>query len=243
MQCATCSGAQTFNMTNRYFDEYLATEGYSNFPAQNTTLLLRYQCTHCGDFERVFVIRVNEDRTSVVKIGQFPAWDIKGNTDIEKLLMTHASHFKRGLICESQGYGIGAFAYYRRIVEEVIDSLLDQVSGLLGGEEKKKYSEALAQTKKTRVTAEKIDLVKDLLPAVLRPDNMNPLSLLHETLSEGLHASTDERCLELAQAVREVLTFLTSQIAVTTAAGKGFSDSMRGLLETKTAKISKKSPG
>ena len=28
---------------------------------------------------------------------------------------------KKGLINESQGYGIGAFAYYRRIVEVVND--------------------------------------------------------------------------------------------------------------------------
>ncbi|MDZ7680350.1 MAG: hypothetical protein U5J63_01245 [Fodinibius sp.] len=94
-------------------------------------------------------------------------------------------HYKKGLICESQGYGIGAFSYYRRIVED-IDDLLDEISSLLKGEELDKYQEALQKTKKTNVTQDKIELVKDLLPQILRPDNMNPLSTLHSTLSEGL---------------------------------------------------------
>jgi hypothetical protein len=243
MHCSVCRSAQTFNMSNQYYNEYMAVYGYGNYPAENTTVLLRYRCNHCTDFERVFVLRIGEDRTSIVKIGQHPAWDIHGNSDVEKLLGAHASHYKRGLICESQGYGIGAFAYYRRIVEEIIDSLLEQVGGLLSGEEKIKYAEALAKTKTTRITSEKIELVKDLLPAILRPDNMNPLSTLHEVLSEGLHADADERCLELASAIRQVLTFLTAQIATTTAAGKGFSESMRGLLEAKTAKTAGKKRG
>ncbi|QDW38054.1 hypothetical protein FFI89_013365 [Bradyrhizobium sp. KBS0727] len=159
MNCSVCRSSQTFNMTSEYYNEYLVAAGYINYPAQNTTVQLRYRCEHCSDFERVFVIRINEGCQSIVKIGQYPAWDVKGDPGVEKLLGTHASYFKRGLICESQGYGIGAFAYYRRIVEEIIDGLLDQVSDLLSGEEKIKYAEALARTKTTRVTSEKIDLV------------------------------------------------------------------------------------
>lgn len=56
--------------------------------------------------------------------------------------------FKKGLTCESQGYGIGAYAYYRRIVEEVIDELLDGIADLMSGEDKEKYMEALEEKKK-----------------------------------------------------------------------------------------------
>ncbi|MFZ0548883.1 MAG: hypothetical protein WAM60_25760, partial [Candidatus Promineifilaceae bacterium] len=54
------------------------------------------------------------------------------------------------------------------------------------------YQFALAETKKTTITQDKINLVKDLLPAILRPDGMNPLSILHSSLSKGLHAESDE---------------------------------------------------
>jgi hypothetical protein len=233
MHCPTCKTDQTFNMTNDYWGGF----GFMNYPSKNVIVQADYKCAHCGEFERGFFIKVADDLRSIAKIGQYPAWDISGDKEIEKLLGSHASHYKRGLICESQGYGIAAFAYYRRIVEETIDALLDQVSDLLAGEEKEKYAEALVLTKKTRQTSEKIDLVKDLLPPILRPNNVNPLSTLHEVLSEGLHADTDERCLQLAGGVRNVLTFLTSQIAIATSAGKAFSESMRGLLDQKTARI------
>ena len=78
----------------------------------------------------------------------------------------------------------------------------------MSGAELNQYLEALERTKKTTVTQEKIDLVKDLLPPILRPDGMNPLSTLHSTLSEGLHQESDERCIELAAEVRETLEFV-----------------------------------
>ena len=236
MHCPTCNSDQTFNLQNKYGENF----PFLNYPSQGAIFPAKYKCAHCGEFERAFFIRVADDLSYITKVGQYPAWDISGNKEIEKLLGLHASHYKRGLICESQGYGIAAFAYYRRIVEETIDSLLDQVSDLLAGEEKEKYAEALSLTKKTRQTSEKIDLVKDLLPPILRPNNLNPLGTLHEVLSEGLHADTDEHCLRLAEGVRNVLTFLTSQIATATSTGKAFSESMRGLLDQKTAKIAAK---
>ena len=132
-----------------------------------------------------------------------------------------------------QGYGIGSFGYYRRIVEEIIDGLLDEVSHLLAGEALTQYQEALEKTKQTTVTQEKIDLVKDLLPPILRPEGMNPLATLHSALSEGLHADSDETCLEYAGTCREVLVFLTSQVVASKATGKSFTASMRKLLEKK----------
>jgi hypothetical protein len=40
----------------------------------------------------------------------------------------------------------------------------------------------------------------------------NPLTLLHSALSEGLHAQTDEQCLELATSIRVVLSELVDQL-------------------------------
>ena len=50
----------------------------------------------------------------------------------------------KGLVSESQGYGIGAFAYYRRIVEEIIDEMLKQIGDLISGVDKERYAAALA---------------------------------------------------------------------------------------------------
>ncbi len=230
MSCGTCKSKQTFNVVNDYWENY----PYSNVTTEQQIIRCLYRCEGCRQFGRTFFVRLGKG--SLTKVGQFPAWDINGEPGIENRLGEHAEYYKRGLICESQGYGIGAFAYYRRIVEETIDGLLAEVSNLLSGDDKSKYEAALAQTKQTRQTSDKIDLVKDLLPAILRPENMNPLSALHEALSEGLHAESDEDCLAYAARIREILAFLTQQIAITTSAQKSFTASMRSLLEKRAVK-------
>jgi hypothetical protein len=182
MNCTECDGTRTFAMINQYYSEY----GYENVPSEGLIINPRYRCVSCGKFERHFSIKVSDDLDWIMKVGQFPSWEIAGDQNIEAMLGAHKSLLKKGLISESQGYGIGAFGYYRRIVEEIIDKLLTDVEGLLGDDDKKTYLVALANAKSTRITSEKIELVRDLMPPVLRPDGMNPLSLLHGVLSEGL---------------------------------------------------------
>lgn len=219
-------------MINEYYEVGRITNGDTG----GEVLRLRYLCIGCEEVEAFFVVKVANDRKSIMKIGQFPPWDVAGDPSVERLLGERKDYLRRALVSEAQGYGIGAFAYYRRIVEEIIDELLGEVADLIAEAERAHYLEALEQTKKTRVTAEKIELVKDLLPPILRPDGMNPLKTLHETLSEGLHAESDERCLELAMEVREILIFLATQVALSKAAAKSFTSNMRALLQKKGVK-------
>jgi hypothetical protein len=176
-------------------------------------------------------VKFDSEGKHAMKVGQDPQWDIDLEPVLAKALEPNTDYFKKGRICELHSYGVGAFAYYRRIVEKIIDELLNSIPSLIdddGG--RSKYLEALEEVKKTRDTARKIELVKDLLPATLRPDGMNPLSTLHRVLSEGLHAESDEHCIELAEEVREVLVFLVSRIENVKTADKTFTDNMRRLL-------------
>lgn len=230
MYCPTCESDQTFRMNNEYYDAF----EYSNFPVKGTVVRVVYVCVSCVGFYRYFLLKFSPEGDYVMKVGQEPPWEITPDRTLERILGAHAEYYKKGLVCESQSYGIGAFAYYRRIVEEIIDELLESITDLMAGEERERYLEALEKVKKTTVTQDKIDLVKDLLPPILRPGGMNPLSTLHSVLSEGLHQESDERCIELAMTVREVLVFLVNQVAITQAAAASFTESMRRLLDRKT---------
>ncbi len=232
MHCPICKSSQTFVMTNKYWENF----EYLNYPSGGVVVRLVHICTHCQKFERLFYVKAGGDKQGswYMKVGQYPAWEVSGEPNIERLLGDHAGYYKKGLICESQGYGIGAFGYYRRIVEETIDELLNEIADLLSGDELEEYRVALKKTKETIVTAEKIALVKDLLPAILRPDGMNPLSALHSALSQGLHAESDEDCLDLAESCREILVFLVNQVAASKQTTKSFTSSMRKLLDKKS---------
>jgi len=235
MICEKCDSIQTFNIK----DNYLEINGYhfSNPQIAGSNLRFQYKCEACRSFVREFTFFISPQRDYIYKTGQYPEWEIKMDKNLESTLGKHAKTFRKGLVCESQGYGIGAFSYYRRITEEIIDELLDSITDLIDKNNLEEYKTALEATKKTRVTQEKIDLIKDLLPEILKPNGVNPLGILHSELSEGLHANTDEACLENATHVKDILTFLINQIIQSKEASKLFTSSMKSLLEKKSGKL------
>jgi hypothetical protein len=250
MFCVTCSSDQTFNMLNDY-----AEVDYNDDRIVNEVIVRAlYCCSACGIYQRRFLIRFfhedehSEDETGATvtskkvfmqKVGQYPGWSILMDPELEKLLGDHAEYYKRGLANEAQGYGIGALAYYRRIIEEVIDHLLESIEEFAEPEEKENYDSALKAVKNTRVTEEKIRLVKDVLPASLRPNGINPLGIIFSALSEGLHAQSEEDCLECAETIRDALVFLVNRVVKIKATNKSFSDSMKKILDKQNKKIGK----
>jgi len=89
--------------------------------------------------------------------------------ELERVLDKHADDYKKGRICELHGYGIGAYAYYRRIVEQTIDKLLNRIHDLLDEKEKLIYEKALRLTQKNSPAKDKIALVKDYFQAPYAP--------------------------------------------------------------------------
>ena len=76
------------------------------------------------------MVTISKDEKWIIKVGQEPAWSIDIEPYLEKIFGKYVNDYKKGLINESQGYGIGAFAYYRRIVEVIIDELLNDILSL-----------------------------------------------------------------------------------------------------------------
>lgn len=248
MYCWRCDSDQTFNMVNEYWEVDHSEDSNS----VGKTLRVRYVCSACEDSTRLFFIQfgtekiivknkegedVEKTAISLIKVGQNPPWSIEMDKELERLLGSHAEYYKKGLICESQGYGIGAFAYFRRIVEEIIDQLLNSIAMLLDDEDKKKYQAVLAEVKKTVIAQEKIELVKDLLPSSLRPGGVNPLATIYSALSKGLHTESDEECLGYAAAVRNTLVFLVNRLVRTESENKSFTESIKKILGKKSNKV------
>ncbi len=111
--------------------------------------------------------------------------------------------------------GIGAFAYYRRVVENQKTRIIGEIAKVASklGAKSDVLREFEAAAKETRFSAA-IEQIRHGIPDVLLIDGQhNPLTLLHGALSEGLHANTDAECLEIAQAIRVVLTELADRIS------------------------------
>jgi hypothetical protein len=121
--------------------------------------------------------------------------------------------FMKGRRCESQGLGIAAFAYYRRVVEDQRSSIIGEivrVATLINANPETIDVLREAQTEKR--FSNSIEMIKEAIPESLRIQGHNPLTLLHDNLSIGLHAKSDEECLEIATAVRVVLAELADRL-------------------------------
>ncbi len=197
-------------------------------------IVVTYKCEACTKDQVIFLVRFcgEPGAAFAMKVGQFPPWSIDISRPMARALGRYEQYYKNGLTCESQGYGIGAYGYYRRIVEGILDDLLASVTDLIPeGPDRETYKAKLQETREGRAAQDKCDLVKHLLPVVLTSDGPNPLGVLHHALSEGLHALEDERCLELSEEIRNTLEYLVETLEHHKAARKRFTDGMRRLLE------------
>ena len=226
--CKKCDSFQTFVLAEKRnaFGEiiYDLPKGIAESPGPNTiyirskeyltddaVLNATYCCVGCGETLQHYSIKINGDQDYILKIGQYPPLDISINKELKKVLGEYEETYKKGLICENQGYGIGAYAYYRRIVEEIIESLLEKLIELVG-DNKGEYLTSLNNAKESKNATDKIAKVKDVLPESLNMESNNPLKALHSTLSKGIHSLSDEECLEVANSIREILEILIRNI-------------------------------
>lgn len=240
MYCKKCKNVRTFNSLNSFYSPFqnsMSTKyssiNFEEFTKKyNEEIIVRcvYYCAACNDFRRYFLLKIDKDLSNVEKIGQYPPWDISIEKEFKQVLGKYENYYKNGKICESQSYGIGAFSYYRRAIEEIIDYMLDSISELMEGEDKEKYKKALEKVKQTKNTSKKIELVYDLTPPVLNPKEFNSLKTLHDKLSGGIHGKSDEDCLKDAQILRETTLFVIKKILIEPKEKMDFTNKMRKLL-------------
>lgn len=171
-----------------------------------------YGCTACGLTFHTWV-EFNVNQLWFRKVGQIPPLEIAPPGMIEaQLLEPDLTHYKRGLACVSQSYGIGALGYFRRVLEDTIDTLLDLVEQAARGQEDEDLIEAVGRAKKEKNVAAKLRLVKDVIPPALRPGGVNPLAVLYDEYSKGLHRQSDDECLEIALQLRHAFEYLFAHL-------------------------------
>jgi len=187
----------------------------SDFSIYNDFLI--YTCKDCGESKKTFCIIAQiidrEGNGKVIKIGEFPEQHIDIPSGLPKLMGDDYSTFVKGLKCEKQGLGIGAFSYYRRVVENQKVRLLIKI--LEASRRLNAPTEALKlleDATKEDQFSKAIDMMKNAIPVSLLVDGHNPLKLVHKALSAGIHEMADEKCLELAHSIRMVLSALAERI-------------------------------
>jgi hypothetical protein len=166
-----------------------------------------------------------------------PAFGPPVSPKLIKLIGGDREMFLKGRRCENQGLGVSAFVYYRRVLEnqrvrilreiikvcEKVGVSQDHIVTLRAAEAETRFSESL-------------HMAKDVFPQALLIDGHSPLLLLHCALSEGLHAMSDEECLELASSVRVVLAELSDRMSQALKDEKDLTSAVSHLLHSRGKK-------
>ena len=209
-----CNGVRVFRCT------VVSDGGNLSESGTNYCFYVTFQCSNCKNTLKLYSLSViidiiGESHGTCYKFGEYPPYGPPVSPKLIRLIQPDRDIFFQGRRCENQGLGIGAFTYYRRVVENQKNRILgeivkvsekigvpqDKIDILLAAIEEIQFSKALRMT-------------RDVMPQSLLIDGQNPILLLHHALSHGVHELPDEQCLELASSVRIVLGELSERLAI-----------------------------
>lgn len=232
-----CGGARVHNCV----------EGMANAIGSNPDRrILVYQCRNCGQIGKYYALLLNllpeAEELLAAKIGECPPFGPPIPTRVNSLIGTDRELFLKGRRAENQGLGLGAFAYYRRVVEDQWHRLIDEI--LRAADETNASSsiiEVLTKARGEKRFSAAVDMIKDGIPEFIKVGGRNPLTMLHDALSVGVHGMTDDECLSIAQDVRVILFTLAEQIGQALAGKREIREAVNRLTlrASKTKKASK----
>jgi hypothetical protein len=77
---------------------------------------------------------------------------------------------------------------------------------------------------------DKIEYAAKLLPPHLRPEHRpNPIDVLHDLTSDGLHSKSEEECVEIFDRVRKVFEYVFGNLNVQIEEARTFVKNLEGL--------------
>ena len=207
----SCNGVRFYRCVEGK-DTELSTDGHKFF-------FLKYLCSNCQRVSKTFslaakIVEVGQPQGESYKFGELPTYGPPVSPKLIKLIGPDREDFLKGRRCENQGLGVGAFIYYRRVIENQKDRVISEiikVSEKIGADPEsiEVLRSAVAETQFSKA----LDMAKDAMPQSLLINGHSPLRLIHSALSEGVHALSDEECLELAGSIRVVLGELSERLS------------------------------
>jgi hypothetical protein len=177
-----------------------------------------YFCGDCRRSHKSFALSVEASSPAgvgvVYKYGERPQFGVRVPNKLLRLFGEDGPNFLKGRQCENQGLGVGAFAYYRRVVEnhknEIFDAIIGVCETLRASPE---LIEELGRAKKETQFTKAMEQIGTALPEALLINGHNPLTALHGALSVHLHNDSDVVCLQAAHDVRLVLADLAEKMS------------------------------
>ena len=229
-----CKGKRIFRKTTGTVE--VATSNY-------TSTFVTFLCSNCREKTKEYSLAIKaegqpeEAHGWIYKFGELPQFGPRFNRKLYDLVGSDKDLLFKGLECESSGLGIGAFSYYRRVIENQRDRLFDQIIKVASKLElDKEFIEDVAAAKAEKSFSQSLKKITHSIPDILKIDGQNPLTLLHDALSVGLHDQNDPECLQAAGDIRMVLGAMAERMAQVVVENKELESAVKRLVQNRSKK-------
>jgi hypothetical protein len=199
----------------------------------------QYKCRNCGSnvFHYHFIWQERTAGYVFVKVGQYPELEERVSERLVNALgSADLKMYKNALRMRNFNLGLAAVAYMRRVVENKMNDMLEILHEAAVAHNAS--PELLARHKEMRNEkrfSTKVDYAGDLLPVNVRPSGKpNPMAILHELASDGLHARSDEECVDIFDKCRKTFEYVFGQMRIETEDARNFVEEMAALAEKRT---------
>lgn len=198
------------------------------------SFFMEYICRNCRKGRKIFALHGAPDEDGsgwAVKVGEVPEFGPPLPAKVQRFVQRDRELFLKGYRAERQGLGVGAFAYYRRIVEDHKDRFIEAIERIAAQTNApREMLQTLKRARGRHRFKEAVEEIQDAIPQAVFIDGHNPLTVLHRALSRGIHELTDEECLDRATTVRLVLTAFVERISELQREDGVLKDAMRRLM-------------
>jgi hypothetical protein len=163
------------------------------------------------------------------KIGQLPGFERTPEKDVFNYLIEEdKENYKKALANLSMSYGIGAYAYLRRIIENEIKRLVKDISEL-EYENVNQVKKAWTEYETNHNMTSLIDSINPFLPKSLKEIGDNPIKILYQQTSGGLHEFSEKECLEKARDIDQLLRYVIKNVSSLKFEYKAVKEAMKNL--------------
>ena len=200
----------------RFFDAFQTQKVALN--EKWSRLFLKYSCSNCRSRSKIFAIMARwnavADEGEAVKIGEWPPFGPQLSVRMASIAGQSKDLFQMGHRAEMQGLGIAAMVYYRKVIENQKNHIIDEIIRVARRTHlSEPQIEKLKAARDEKEFKRAVEIISDAIPQLLLINGYNPLALLEQALTKGLTVERDHDALRLATAIRKILTELADGMA------------------------------
>jgi hypothetical protein len=181
---------------------------------------ITYVCRNCeaASVKYFLFVKASTLGGELMKVGQWPPQSREPDPVVTATWSKDdLGLFREAMTLRNSSMGIGALAYLRRVIENRMNDVLDLIDGTitrLAPKSEQELHAQLAMIKNSRRFADKLDFARDHLPKELTPRGApNPVGFLYELVSEGLHAKSDEECIDIFDSCRTAFEYVVKKLS------------------------------